>query len=126
IERLDHFTELGVDCLWLSPIFASPNADFGYDISDYREVMDEMGTLDDIDELIAGCHERGMRIILDLVVNHTSDQHEWFKQAVADPDGPYGDYYFFRDGDPETPPNNWLSFFAGPAWRWVEERQQWV
>ncbi|MCC2594160.1 alpha-glucosidase [Tessaracoccus sp. OS52] len=126
IEHLDHFVELGVDCLWLSPIFESPDADNGYDISDYRAVMEQMGTLEDVDELIAGCHERGMRIIFDLVVNHTSDEHEWFKRAVSEPDGPTGDYYFFRDGDPDTPPNNWVSFFSGPAWRWVEERQQWV
>src|SRR5699024_9149583 len=100
INHLDHIADLGVDCLWLSPIFASPNEDNGYDISDYRAVMPEMGTLDDVDELIAGCHERGMRLILDLVVNHTSDEHEWFRAARQDPDGKYGQYYFLRDGAP--------------------------
>ncbi|MEA5053857.1 MAG: alpha-amylase family glycosyl hydrolase, partial [Propionicimonas sp.] len=85
-SRLDYLAELGVDCLWLSPIFASPNEDMGYDISDYRAVMAEMGTLTDVDELVAGCHQRGMRIILDLVVNHTSARHAWFQQAIADPD----------------------------------------
>lgn len=126
ISRLDHLHDLGVDCVWLSPIFQSPNEDMGYDISDYRAVMEEMGTLEDLDALIAGCHERGMRLILDLVVNHTSDQHEWFQSAVNDPQGPHADFYHFRDGEPETPPNNWTSYFSGPAWRWVEERKQWV
>ncbi len=126
INHVDYLDELGVDCIWLSPIFASPNEDNGYDISDYRAVMTEMGTLDDVDDLIKACHERGMRIILDLVVNHTSDQHAWFKEARQDPDGPHGDYYILRDGDPPTPPNNWASYFSGPAWRWLEDAQGWV
>ncbi|MBK7820766.1 MAG: alpha-glucosidase [Tessaracoccus sp.] len=126
VERLDYLADLGVDCVWLSPIFASPNQDMGYDISDYRDVMAEMGTLADLDDLVAGCHERGMRLILDLVVNHTSDQHEWFRRAVADPDGPYGRYYFFEKGTPDRPPNNWLSFFSGSAWRWLPEAERWV
>lgn len=126
ISQLDYLAELGVDCLWLSPIFASPNQDMGYDISDYRDVMAEMGTLADADELIAGCHQRGMRIILDLVVNHTSSEHEWFRRAVADPDGPYGDYYFLVEGSPEQPPNNWDSFFSGSAWRWIPEANRWA
>ncbi len=126
IERLGHLDELGVDCLWLSPIFASPLEDMGYDISDYRAVMEQMGTMADLDELIAGCHERGMRIILDLVVNHTSDQHEWFQKARQDPDGRYGQYYYFREGNPAEPPNNWASFFSGSAWRWLDDAQRWV
>ncbi len=126
INHLDHIDELGIDCLWLSPIFASPNEDNGYDISDYRAVMTEMGTLDDVDELIAACHARGMRIILDLVVNHTSDQHEWFKEARRDPDGPYGGYYFLREGSPDTLPNNWISYFSGPAWTWLEDAKRWA
>ena len=126
ISRLDYLADLGVDCLWLSPIFASPNQDMGYDISDYRDVMAEMGTLADVDELIAGCHQRGMRIILDLVVNHTSSEHEWFRRAVADPDGPYGDYYFLVEGSPEQPPNNRDSFFSGSAWRWIPEANRWA
>ncbi len=117
ISQLDMLVDLGVDCLWLSPIYASPNHDMGYDISDYRAVMPEMGSLADVDELIAGCHERGMRIILDLVVNHTSSEHEWFQKALADPDGEYGKYYFFVDGEPDAPPNNWRSFFSGPPGR---------
>ncbi len=126
INHLDHLEDLGVDCVWLSPIFESPNEDNGYDISDYRAVMTEMGTLDDIDELIAACHDRGMRLILDLVVNHTSAQHAWFRAARQDPDGPYGDYYFLRDGEPDTLPNNWTSYFSGPAWHWLTDAHRWV
>ena len=126
INHLDHLENMGIDCLWLSPIFASPNEDNGYDISDYRAVMTEMGSLDDIDELIGACHARGMRIILDLVVNHTSDQHEWFKQARRDPEGPYGDYYILREGSPATLPNNWASYFSGPAWTWLKDANRWA
>lgn len=124
IDRLDYLAELGVDCLWLSPIFDSPNEDMGYDIRNYRAIMSEMGTLEDADALIDGCHERGMRIILDLVVNHTSAEHPWARAAAADPDGPYGDYYFLRQGQRE--PNNWRSFFSGPAWRYLPETDRWV
>lgn len=125
IGKLDYLAKLGVDCLWLSPVFDSPNEDMGYDVRDYRAVMEEMGTLQDMDDLIAGCHERGMRIILDLVVNHTSAEHEWFQQALQDPDGKYGKYYFLREGSPDTPPNNWTAFFSGSAWRWFPEAQRW-
>lgn len=129
LQRLDHLSALGVNCLWLSPIYDSPNEDGGYDVRDYRAVMDEMGTLDQVDALIDACHARGMRIILDLVVNHTSDQHAWFQQALADPDGPYGAYYILLPPDPhdpERPPNNWQSTFTGSAWRWLPEVQRWV
>ncbi|MDO5663105.1 MAG: alpha-amylase family glycosyl hydrolase [Brachybacterium sp.] len=132
IEHLDHLEELGVDCLWLSPVFDSPNRDMGYDVRDYRDVMEEMGTLEDLDELIADCHARGMRIILDLVVNHTSTEHERFQRALADPEGPDADFYHFvrdrdRPGeDTSTPPNNWTSFFSGSAWMRLEEAEAWV
>lgn len=131
LSRLDHLSDLGVDCVWLSPVFASPNEDMGYDVSDYRAIMAEMGTMKDMEALIEGCHERGMRIILDLVANHTSDQHEWFRRAVNDPDGTWGDYYFMRRGEPGedgtgTPPNNWKSFFGGSAWSWVPDAGRWV
>lgn len=127
LSRLDHLADLGVDCLWLSPIFDSPNEDMGYDIRDYRAVMAEMGTLGDLDDLIAGCHERGLRIILDLVVNHTSAEHPWFRAAAADAEGPYGDYYFLRPGRaPGVPPNNWASFFGGSAWRWIPQAERWA
>lgn len=129
IARLDYLADLGIDCLWLSPIFDSPGDDAGYDIRDYRAVAAEFGTLDDLDALIAGCHERGMRIILDLVVNHTSAEHPWFRAACEDPDGPFGDYYFLRDGASQstaTPPNNWTSFFGGSAWRWLPQARRWA
>ena len=116
INHLDHLERLGIDCLWLSPIFASPNKDMGYDISDYREIMTEMGTMADLEDLIAACHQRGMRLILDLVVNHTSDEHPWFRDALAG--GDHRDFYFLHDGG--TVPNNWTSFFSGPAWRLID------
>ncbi|MHA7860167.1 alpha-glucosidase [Tessaracoccus sp. Y36] len=126
IGKLDYLQQLGVDCLWLSPVFDSPNEDMGYDVRDYRAVMEEMGTLEDLDELIAECHDRGLRIILDLVVNHTSAHHEWFQKALKDPDGKYGGYYFLEKGSPDQPPNNWRSFFSGPAWRWFPEAERWA
>ena len=134
-SRLDHLAGLGVDCLWLSPIFDSPGDDGGYDVRDYRAVAADMGTLADLDALIAGCHDRGMRIILDLVVNHTSAEHPWFRAASADPAGPHGDYYFLREtpepplddaGRHTPPPNNWSSFFGGSAWRAVPGAGRWA
>lgn len=129
LDHLDYLEALGVDCLWLTPIYDSPNEDGGYDVRDYRAVMSEMGSLAQVDAVIAGCHARGMRIILDLVVNHTSDQHEWFQRALADPEGPYGAYYFLLPADPDDPdkpPNNWKSAFSGSAWRWLPEIERWV
>ena len=118
IEKLDYLQELGVDALWLSPIYDSPNDDNGYDIRDYRKIMQEFGTMEDFDELLAKVHEKGMRLIMDLVINHTSDEHEWFVQALADENSKYRDYYMFRPDDgTKTPPNNWVSFFSGPAWK---------
>ncbi len=125
VEKLDYLRDLGVDALWLSPIYDSPNDDNGYDIRDYRAIMAKFGTMADFDRLLAGAHERGMRLIMDLVVNHTSDEHQWFQQALRDPQGPYGDFYLFRDGTPDSPPNNWTSFFSGSAWRYFPEREQW-
>ncbi|WKD61207.1 Oligo-1,6-glucosidase [Corynebacterium ciconiae DSM 44920] len=120
--KLDYLSILGVDVLWLSPIFASPNDDNGYDISDYREVMPEFGTMADVEELIAQARQRGIRIMLDLVVNHTSDEHEWFRRSAASTSNPYRDYYMWRDpsgysedGTP-LPPNNWISAFSPSAW----------
>ena len=112
ISKLDYLADLGVDILWLSPIFPSPNADNGYDISDYEAIMPEFGTMADFDHLLAGVHERGMRLILDLVVNHSSDEHRWFQESRKSKDNPYRDYYIWR-----TQPNNWQSFFSGPAWK---------
>ena len=125
IERLDYLSALGVDVVWLNPIYRSPGVDNGYDISDYRAVLDEFGTMADFDELLAALHERGMRLVMDLVVNHTSDQHPWFAESRRDPEGPYGDFYIWRDARPDGgAPNNWGSCFGGPAWTYAEERGQ--
>lgn len=120
-SKLDYLKELGVNAIWLSPVYDSPNDDNGYDIRDYRKIMAEFGTMEDFDELLEAVHARDMRLIMDLVVNHTSDEHEWFKKAVEEPDSKYGDYYIFCDK-----PNNWTSFFRGSAWNYVEERKQYA
>lgn len=116
ISKLDYLKELGVDIIWLSPIYQSPNDDNGYDISDYYDIMDEFGTMADFDEMLQGMHDRGMRLVMDLVVNHTSDEHHWYQEARKSPDSPYRDYYYFR----KEPPNNWQSIFGGPAWDYDE------
>ena len=114
--HLDHLQALGVDVVWLSPVYASPNDDNGYDISDYRAIMGEFGTLGDFDDLLAAMHARGMRLMMDLVVNHSSDEHAWFRQARTSRDDPYHDYYIWRDpGEGGAPPNNWESAFSGSA-----------
>lgn len=117
ISKLDYLKALGVDVIWLSPIYQSPNDDNGYDISDYRSIMQEFGTMEDFDELLAQMHARGLKMMMDLVVNHTSDEHPWFQAAIADPQSPYRDYYFFRDGkEGGEAPNNWCSHFGFSAW----------
>lgn len=126
MEKLDYLKELGIDALWLSPVYDSPNDDNGYDIRDYRAIMREFGTMEDFDRLLAEVHKRGMHLIMDLVVNHTSDEHTWYRQALADRNSPYREYYFFRDEDGSgQPPNNWVSFFSGPAWNHNEEDHSW-
>lgn len=120
-SKLDYLQSLGVDALWLSPIYDSPNDDNGYDIRDYRAIMDEMGTMEDFDLLLEEVHERGMRLIMDLVVNHSSDEHAWFQEALNNPESPYRSYYFFRPGA-DGLPNNWRSYFSGPAWRYYPEQ----
>lgn len=122
--RLDHLQTLGIDVVWLSPHFDSPNADNGYDIRDYRAVMTEFGTMDDFDRLLAAVHERGMRLIVDLVVNHTSDEHAWFVQSRSARDNAYRDHYIWRDGVNGGPPNNYPSFFGGPAWTFDDSTGQ--
>ncbi len=122
--KLDYLKELGVDCIWLSPVYDSPNDDNGYDIRDYRKIMTEFGTMEDFDELLNEVHKRNMRLIMDLVVNHTSDEHEWFKKAL-DIDPKYHDYYIFRKGSKDNIPNNWRSFFAGEAWNYYDETGEW-
>ncbi|MBO4540116.1 MAG: alpha-glucosidase, partial [Clostridia bacterium] len=123
ISKLDYLKELGVTCVWLSPCYKSPNDDNGYDISNYRDIMDEFGTLEDWQEMVDGMHARGIKLVMDLVVNHTSDEHEWFKQSRSSKDNPYRDYYFWRKGrgkDGKKPPNNWSSRFSGSAWEYDE------
>lgn len=116
LEKLPYIRDLGVDTIWLAPIFQSPNRDNGYDISDYRAIMPEFGTMDDFDRLMAKASSLGLRIILDLVVNHTSDQHPWFQKSRAAKDSPYRDYYIWRDTPQGHPPNNWPSVWGGSAW----------
>ncbi len=126
IEKLDYLKQLGVDAIWFSPMYDSPNDDNGYDIRDYEKIMEEFGTMEDFNELVEGLHKRDMKIIMDLVINHSSDEHEWFRSSVSDPDSPYKDYYIWRDGDESTPPNNWDSIFSGSAWNYYPERKQWA
>jgi alpha-glucosidase len=134
IDKLDYINDgtersLGVDAIWLSPIHPSPGFDVGYDVSDYDAIDPLFGTLDDFDRLVAEAHRRGIRIMLDLVMNHTSSAHRWFEESRRDPAGPYGDWYLWRDGVPDRfgrvgKPNNWTSFFGGSAWTWDEARGQ--
>lgn len=118
ISRLDYLKELGVDVVWLSPVYKSPNDDNGYDISDYQAIMEEFGTMEDFDRMLAGMHERGIRLVMDLVVNHTSDEHPWFVESRKSKDNPYRDYYFWREGKEGKEPNNWASCFSGSAWQY--------
>jgi oligo-1,6-glucosidase len=120
IEKLDYIKSLGVDAVWLNPIFKSPNDDGGYDISDYYAIQPEFGTMADFDELLAGLHKRDLKLIIDLVLNHSSDEHEWFQQSRKSKTNPYRDYYFWKPGKDSNPPNNWPSFFGGSAWQYDE------
>ena len=115
-EKLEYLKELGIDVIWLSPVYQSPNDDNGYDISDYQAIMEEFGTMEDYDRMLARAHELGIKIMMDLVVNHCSDKHEWFQKALADPDGPYADYFYFRKGKNGNPPSNYRSYFGGNCW----------
>lgn len=119
-EKLDYLKELGVNVLWLSPVYRSPNDDNGYDISDYQAIMDEFGTMADFDELLAQAHARGLKIVMDLVVNHTSDEHPWFVESRRSKDSPKRDFYIWREGKDGKAPNNWGSSFSGPAWTFDE------
>ena len=116
ISKLDYLKELGVDIIWLSPIYKSPFVDQGYDISDYYAIAEEFGTMEEFEELLAEAKKRDMYLIMDLVVNHCSDKHEWFQKALADPDGPYADYFYFRKGKNGNPPSNYRSYFGGNCW----------
>lgn len=123
IEKLDYLKKLGVTSLWICPIFKSPMIDNGYDISDYIDVQDEFGTMKDLDTLIEKCKSLEIKIILDLVVNHTSHEHHWFKEALKNPEGPYGDFYIFKNGKNGKVPNNWRSIFGGSVWEPVPNRE---
>ena len=124
ISRLDYLAELGIDGIWLSPVCASPQVDNGYDISDYCAIDPMFGDMADMDELITEAKKRGISIILDLVLNHSSDQHFWFREALKSKDNPYHDYYVWRDGDGVTPPNEMRACFGGSAWTWVPHLKQ--
>ncbi len=124
-QRLDHVASLGVDAIWISPFFASPMKDFGYDVSDYCDVDPMFGTLSDFDALVGRAHELGLKVMIDLVLSHTSDQHPWFKESRASRDNPKSDWFVWADPNPDgTPPNNWLSIFGGSAWQWDGRREQ--
>ena len=125
--KLPYLKELGVNLLWLSPVYDSPCDDNGYDIRDYQAILADFGTMADFDALLSDAHACGMRLIMDLVVNHTSDEHPWFQSSLNDPNGPRRDYYIWREGRPEGgAPNNWASFFSGPAWNYYPERGEWA
>ncbi|MBS1204044.1 MAG: alpha,alpha-phosphotrehalase [Proteobacteria bacterium] len=123
IARLDYLQTLGVDAIWLTPFYISPQIDNGYDVANYSAIDPAYGTLEDFDELVAQAHQRGIRLILDMVFNHTSTQHAWFQEA-QDPTSPYRSFYIWRDGEPDIPPNNWRSKFGGSAWRWHSQSGQ--
>ena len=123
-ERLDYIKKLGADVIWLNPIYKSPNKDNGYDIADYKAINPDYGTMADFDKLLSETHEKGMKLLMDLVVNHTSDQHEWFKESKNSKDNQYADYYIWRDPVDGHEPNNWRAAFGGPAWTYVPARGQ--
>jgi oligo-1,6-glucosidase len=124
IQKLDYLKLLGVDVIWLSPVYDSPNDDNGYDIRDYQKIMEEFGTMADFDQMLEEVHKRDMKLVMDLVVNHTSDEHEWFVQSKQSKDNPYRDYYVWREGKEGKEPNNWGSFFSGPAWDYDEATKE--
>ncbi|WP_028974464.1 glycoside hydrolase family 13 protein [Spirochaeta cellobiosiphila] len=124
IQKLDYLKDLGVGVIWLSPIYKSPNDDNGYDISDYQDIMAEFGTLEDWDELLREMHQRDIKMVMDLVVNHSSDEHQWFIESKKSRDNPYRDYYIWQEGRDGMPPNNWKSWFSGSAWEFHEPTQE--
>lgn len=124
ISKLDYLKDLGIDLIWLCPMYKSPNHDNGYDISDYKDILDEFGTMDDFNELLNEVHNRGMKLIIDLVINHTSNEHPWFIESRSSKDNPKRDWYIWRDGKDEAEPNNWESIFKGSAWEFCENSEQ--
>lgn len=124
ISKLDYLKDLGIDVIWICPMYKSPNDDNGYDISDYQDIMDEFGTMEDFTQLLTEVHARGMKLIIDLVINHTSDEHQWFIESKSSKDNPKRDWYVWRDGKDGKEPNNWESIFNGSAWKLDEESGQ--
>lgn len=123
-SRLDYIRRLGADVVWLCPVYSSPNDDNGYDIRDYRAIMDELGTMEDFDRMLRTAHSLGLKIVMDLVVNHTSDENQWFVESRKSRNNPYSDYYIWRDGKNDGAPNNWGSYFSGSAWQYDQTRGQ--
>ena len=124
IQRLDYIKDLGVDVIWICPVYESPNDDNGYDISDYQDIMKDFGTMEDFDQLLSEVHKRDMKLIMDLVLNHTSDEHPWFIESRSAVDSPKRDWYIWRDAKDGKEPNNWESIFNGSAWQFDEESGQ--
>ncbi|MBN3346894.1 glucohydrolase [Clostridium botulinum] len=124
ISKLDYLKDLGIDIIWICPMYKSPNDDNGYDISDYKAIMDEFGTMEDFDKLLQKAHEKGMKLIIDLVINHTSDEHKWFIESRSSKDNPKRDFYIWRDGKDGREPNNWESIFKGSAWEYDYNTEQ--
>ena len=123
IEKLDYLKSLGIGAIWLCPVYDSPNDDNGYDIRDYESIMAEFGTMADFDALLEGLHARDIKLVMDLVVNHSSDEHAWFTESRKAKDNPYRNYYIWRDGKDGGTPNNWASFFAPSAWKLDDVRR---
>ena len=123
-SKLDYLEALGIDFIWITPIYVSPNVDNGYDISDYQQISDIFGTMAEFDLLLTEAHARGIKVIMDLVINHTSNQHQWFIESRKSVNNPYRDYYIWADGKIDGPPNNWTSIFGGSAWEYDVETNQ--
>ena len=123
LSKLDYIKKLGATAIWFSPLYKSPDYDFGYDISDYKDIDEKFGTMEDFDTLLKECHKRDLKVIMDMVLNHTSIEHEWFKKAIEDPTSKYRNYYIIRKGKKVgnrlLPPSNWASTFTGSAWEWI-------
>ena len=117
-SRLDYFKYLGIDVIWICPMYKSPNDDNGYDISDYHNIMEDFGTMEDFNELLTETHKKGMKLIIDLVINHTSDEHEWFIESRSSKENPKRDWYIWKKGKNGSEPNNWESIFKGSAWEY--------
>lgn len=123
-DKLEYIKSLGVDGIWFSPLYPSPNADYGYDIADYKDIHKDYGDLGQFKKVLAKAHDLGLKVIMDLVVNHTSDEHPWFLESKKSKDNPYSDYYIWRDAKKGKLPNNWESLFEGKAWEYCHERDQ--